>query len=497
MQPENHTPPWLTAFVNLFMTPDVSLQFPTVKFWILFVIFFAFYITIRNRRRTLMMAYVIAFSLFIAFKVNGVFMLLLPATALLSWTLTRRMSCAATPKGKRHWLTAAILIDLAPLLFFKYTGFAASMLNSLFSANFPLLQIAVPVGLSFYTFQAISYSVDIYKRKITYDVSLLEYCFYITFFPLLFAGPITRTDTLVPQLSPYDRPVGKTLVNTGFWLILSGLLKKGLVADYIAEYNNWIFDDPTAYSGFEVLMGVVGYYVQIYCDFSGYSDLSIGLAAIMGFRLLDNFNSPYKSLNVTEFWHRWHISLSTWFRDYLYIPLGGNRKGQFRTYLNNFITMVVAGLWHGASWMFVIWGALHGAALVVHKYCKTRFLDKLGPSRWSAMASWLLTFGFLLITWVFFRSKDMTTVGQVFSQVFGDFDIAYLIPFVQRRTAWLLFVVAAVIIHVAMPEHVRGRIMNFVVNAHWTVKLLLFAITVQLVINFSQNGVQPMLYSQF
>ena len=358
------------------------------------------------------------------------------------------------------------------------------------------MAIFLPVGLSFYTFQAISYSVDVYKQKVNYDVSLLEYCFYITFFPLLFAGPITRTDTLIPQLRT-NKPVDEKLVNLGFWLIILGLLKKGLIADYIADYNNWIFDDPNSYSGFEVTMGVIGYYLQLYCDFSGYSDLSIGLAALLGIRLLQNFNFPYKAKNASEFWHRWHISLSTWFRDYVYIPLGGNRKGKVRTYVNNFITMVVAGLWHGASWMFVIWGAIHGGALVIHKFCKKLFLDKINDTPLVKFCSWLLTTLTVMAAWVFFRAKDMATAGDVFNRMFTDFDWAYLPPFATVRTMWLVFAVLALTIHWGMKESWNESIKEKMTNAHWIVKLIVFAVTVQLVINFSQDSVQPLLYAQF
>ena len=484
------------AFVELFTKQDSSLQFSTIKFWILFVVFFAFFISIRNRKRTVMMSYVIVFSLFIAYKANGWYMALLPATMLISWLLTEAMKRTTGQKTRKWWLAVIVVIDFMPLLYFKYTNFFITSINSLFHSNFALLDILLPVGLSFYTFQTISYSVDVYKQKISYDVDLLEYAFYITFFPLLFAGPITRTDTLVPQLRQRKK-VDQILVNTGFWLLILGLLKKGLVADYIAEYNNWVFDEPTAYSGFEVFMGTIGFHVQLYCDFSGYSDMAIGLAAIMGFKLLPNFNSPYKSLNVTEFWRRWHISLSTWFRDYLYIPLGGNRKGEARTYLNNFVTMVVAGLWHGASWMFVIWGGIHGAALVVHKACRQLFLDKIKDTWWVKLAAWTLTMVTVWTAWIFFRAKDMNTLSDVFSQVFCNFDWAYLQPFVQRRTMWVVFVMVALIIHVCLPESWETKIKGWVIKAHWIVKLIIFALVVQLIINFSQNGVQPLLYSQF
>ena len=481
--------------LNFLTTQDTSFQFSTIGFWAVFIVFFAFYLSVRKRNRALMMSYVICFGLLVSLKTNGWAMLFLPATALVSWAMTEKMK-QAEGRRKRAWLTATVIIDLIPLIYLKYTDFLIGSLNSLIGSNFALQHLILPVGLSFYTFQAISYSVDVFKGKISYDVELLEYCFYITFFPLLFAGPIVRADTLVPQLRQ-RKHVSSRLVNTGFWLVVLGLLKKGLVADYIAEYNNWIFDDPTGYSGFEVLMGTIGFHVQLYCDFSGYSDMSIGLAAIMGLQLLPNFDFPYKSLNVTEFWRRWHISLSTWFRDYLYIPLGGNRRGEGRTYLNNFVTMLVAGLWHGASWMFVIWGAMHGAALVAHKWCKQKFLARIPDTKAVKVCSWLLTMIFVWAAWTIFRSKDMATVGQLFSQIFTDFSWDYLVPFVKARSMWTVFTFGALALHALVSFKVHDRVKTWVVDSHWIVKLIIFAVTVQLVINFSSDSVQPLLYTQF
>ena len=481
---------------DLFFKPDHSFLFCSVSFWVLFIVFFALFIRIRNCRRRLMLAYVVLFGLLISWKVNGWGMLLMPATAFLSWYMTEMMKTAGGGKYARRWLWTIIITDLLPLVYFKYTGFFVGIFDNLFATNFAPEHLILPVGLSFYTFQAISYSVDVYKERITYDVSLLEYFFYITFFPLLFAGPITRTDTLVPQLRE-RKPVDGRLVNLGFWLIILGLLKKGLVADFIADYNNWIFDAPQTYSGFEVLMGVVGFYVQIYCDFSGYSDLSIGLAALLGFRLLPNFNFPYRAQNVTDFWHRWHISLSTWFRDYVYIPLGGNRKGQLRTYLNNFITMLVAGLWHGASWMFVIWGGMHGLGLIIHKLCRQLFLDRVRDSWPVRTLSIILTALFVMVAWVFFRATDMAHVAAIFSQIANDFSWDYLPVFLRVRTTWFVLVALALAIHWLIPDRHYQWLRSQVVDCHWAVKLLIFAITVQLLIHFSQESVQPLLYSQF
>ena len=275
-----------------FITQDKAWSLCTMPFLVAFIVFFAIYLLLCRTRRTVMMGYVIAFSLFFAYKANGILMILLPATAVITWWLTKKMNAYEGWKRKL-WLTTIILLTLTPLLYYKYANFLLTTINAIFAGNFALLDIFLPIGISFYTFQAISYSVDVYKRKFTMETSLLEYCFYLTFFPLLMAGPITRAEVLIPQLK--EEPCkDKELVYGGLWLIIVGLLKKALIADYIAQYNNWIFDDPTTYSGFENLMGVFGYTLQIYCDFSGYSDMSIGLAAVMGFQLKENFNFPYQ-----------------------------------------------------------------------------------------------------------------------------------------------------------------------------------------------------------
>ena len=481
--------------VRFLTTPDSSLQFCTLQFLALFVVFFAGYLIIGQRRRTAMMAYVVAFSLFIAFKSNGVLMLLLVVTTGLSWQLTRSIRQAATQRWRDVWLTAAIVTDLLPLLYFKYTNFFLQTFNTLLSTNFPLFDIALPVGISFYTFQAISYSVDVYRRRYKEDATLLEYAFFLTFFPLLFAGPITRAGTLLAQLKDRHHLILQRAVYGGLWLIVLGLLKKGLVADYIAQYNDWIFSDPTGYSGFENLVGVLGYTLQIYLDFSGYSDISIGIAALLGFRLRDNFCYPYQSLNVTEFWHRWHISLSTWFRDYLYIPLGGNRTTRWRHYLNLFVTMLVAGWWHGASWMFIIWGALHGVAQVIHKACRP-WLDRIPDTLPVRILSCGVTFVFVAGAWVFFRSSSLDVAGQVFSRIFTDTLLSYAVPFFTARPVLSLFLIIGyglLFVH----QKTYRLLERMFIESPWLMKLIILMVVIQLLLNFSTGSIQPFIYSRF
>jgi len=484
----------LNQLIEFLTSPSQGWSLLTYPFLVTFVFFYAVYLLVGMRRREVMICYVVAFSLFFSFKANGALMSLLPLSAVVSWYMTRRM--LNSTNHRKWWLWATVVVDLAPLLYYKYTNFLIEIVNEVLSTNFSPLSLILPIGLSFYTFQTISYSIDVYRGNFSGDSTLLEYLFYITFFPLLMAGPITRAGTLIPQLrsEPADRK-SPTLVYTGLWLIILGVLKKALVADYIAEYNNWVFDDPMAYSGFENVMSLFGYSLQIYCDFSGYSDVSIGTAALMGFRLKENFRFPYQSLNLTEFWHRWHIALSTWFRDYLYIPLGGNRKGELRTYVNNFVTMVVAGLWHGASWMFVIWGAMHGVGLVVHKALR-KPLKQLPDRFWVRALAWTVTFGYLLLTWIFFRSPTWDSAKAMCHQIIYDFDWAYLVPFVKARPMWTLLTFGGLLFQAIRQRH-ADRLRNAFVRSPWIVKLLLFLIVVQLVVNFSQDSVRPFIYAQF
>ena len=508
------------------------MNFISMGFWAAFCAFFLIYIFVKKWSRTAMLLWVLAFDLFFFWQANGWLMLLLPATAAVNYFLTeeirrssRRMTedTAGAERGRcggrsRNWffgkparkiisvrplggtrrkllLALIILLDLAALVYFKYSGFfVEGILNPLFKSNFAVGDIVLPIGISFYTFQAISYSVDVYRGKYEGRPDFLEFCFYLSFFPLLLAGPITRAGRFLPQIRR-AKPATRHELRLGFWLVICGLIKKGVLADYLAIYNNLAFDSPVSYSGYELLMAVLGYTMQIYLDFSGYSDLSIGIASLMGFRLDDNFLFPYRSLNLTEFWRRWHISLSTWFRDYVYIPLGGNRKGQARTLLNNFLTMVVAGLWHGSTWMFVIWGALHGAGLAVHKLCRG-WLKKI-PDSWPVKAvSWLLTMLFVMACWVFFRAGSMQDVGEIFHRIFTEFDFAYAAPFWAARKLWCVLLAVAMA-GLLIPPRAYNRLQVRFTRLPWAVIFVLFLIAVQLVIQLRSGDIQPFIYYQF
>ncbi len=474
--------------------PAAPMLFSSGTFWALFLLFMPLYGLLRSRLLQ-MLAFVTAFSFFFYYKSSGFFVGLLALTSLLDWLLSRAMARPGRSRVfRRGCLALSLTFSLGILAYFKYANFFLWNINAMVGGNFQPLDLVLPVGISFYTFQSVSYMVDVYKGRVSPTDTWLEYAFFLSFFPALVAGPIVRADYFLPQIRE-NRHASRTEVYTGLWLIILGVLKKAVIADYIAQYNDLIFQTPGGYSGFETLMGVIGYTMQIYCDFSGYSDMAIGIALIMGFRLARNFNFPYKARNLTDFWRRWHISLSTWLRDYIYIPLGGNRKGTARTYVNNFATMLIGGLWHGAAWKFVFWGAMHGAGLAVHKASKP-WLGRVADT-WPVKAlSWLTTMVFVSMLWVFFRADSWADSLTVIGSVFTDFSPAYIPAFAAARTMWLVLMAVIIVAH-CLPSAFWERAAEWFVRTPWLVKLLIFTVTVQLVLEFRSESVTPFIYFQF
>ncbi len=447
-----------------------------------------------KENKTKMMIFVIAFSLYFYYKSSGFFLFLLIFTSFVDWLLAIIIYKTKTP-SKRKWLVAvSVIISLSILGYFKYANFFLLNWNMIIGGNFQPLDIILPIGISYYTFRTISYVVDVYRKKHKPTFSWLEYLFFLSFFPALVAGPIVRADVLLPQLKE-NRRASLSEIYSGLWLIILGVIKKAIIADYICQYNDLIFNTPTGYNGFETLMGVFGYTAQIYCDFSGYSDMAIGIALIMGFKLLPNFDFPYKATSLTEFWRRWHISLSTWLRDYLYIPLGGNRHGKFRTYLNNFITMLLGGLWHGAAWKFVFWGAMHGAGLAVNKACRP-VTSKFDGKWWFTAFSWIITMSTVAFLWIFFRADSWNDAWLVVGNIVSNFSIDYFIPFMKVRYVWATMMLIIIITH-ALPAKFHTWLSEMFVKSWWIVKLIIFIVVVQLVIEFAGEDVPPFIYFQF
>ncbi len=474
------------------------MLFSSGTFWALFMVFLPVYALLKKRMWQ-MVVFVIAFSLFFYYKSSGFFVILLFMTSLIDWGLSRLLIRCTSRTARKLCVVASLICSLSVLGYFKYANFFLWNWNAMIGSNFAPLDIILPVGISFYTFQSISYIIDVYKKRVAPTSTWLEYAFFLSFFPALVAGPIVRADYFLPQIRE-NHQATRSEVYLGFWLIILGVVKKAIIADYIAQYNDLIFavNDTTGipdYSGFECLMGVIGYTMQIYCDFSGYSDMAIGLAMILGFKLAQNFNFPYKSRNLTDFWRRWHISLSTWLRDYIYIPLGGNRKGTARTYINNFTTMLIGGLWHGAAWKFVFWGAMHGAGLAVHKASKP--ILKHIPDVWPVKAiSWIITILFVSLLWVFFRAESWNDSWAIIIHIFTDFSIDYFAPFASVRWIWLIIMGIIIVAHM-LPTAIWDKAGTWFIRSPWIIKLLIFTIVVQLILELQGEDVAPFIYFQF
>lgn len=345
------------------------------------------------------------------------FCLLMLVSTVIDYIAGARIVGAATPRAKKGWMILSVISNLSLLGFFKYFDLLAGTLNSGLSALFPslawrapVLDLVLPVGISFYTFQSMSYSIDIYRGDAKPARSFMDFACYVSLFPQLVAGPIIRYRSLADQLVERVHSLDKFAL--GLALFVCGLAKKVLLADSVALLT------PLAFGGaapdfWSAWLGVLGYTMQIYFDFSGYSDMAVGLGLLFGFSFPQNFHSPYKAVSITDFWRRWHISLSTWLRDYLYIPLGGNRRSSSRTYFNLWVTMLLGGLWHGANWTFLVWGAYHGALLALERTCGWGRAHAFQPARQA------LTFVLVMVGWVFFRAADMGEAGAVLRGLCG------------------------------------------------------------------------------
>ncbi|MEN8249411.1 MAG: MBOAT family O-acyltransferase [Bacteroidota bacterium] len=480
---------------------STPLLFTRLYFWGFFAIVLVVY-SIVYRNKAVRNAYIFLISLFFYYKTSGFFVSILIVSTISDFFIGQRIYATQNNLGKKLWLVLSVFINLFILTYFKYAYFFTDAFNTLlgtdytpvnhfaywtnsfFGTHFRFEKIILPVGVSFFTFQTISYSVDVFRGLVKPVRNILDFGFYVSFFPQLVAGPIVRAADFVPQLYK-DYTLTKEQFGMALFMILNGLIKKLFLADYIAvNFIDRVFANPLSYTGFENLMALYGYSLQVYADFSGYTDIAIGLALLMGFRLPKNFNSPYKATSTGEFWKRWHISLSSWLKDYLYIPMGGNRSGSFFSYLSMFViaffitilaasiwvpvgivglmvavyllgriwpafrnwvstninlmmTMLLGGLWHGASWNFVVWGGLNGVGIVIYKLwkkLKTRIRTKLGkpetPERekwYGRMVGIFITFNFITFTRIWFRSSDFEIASQVLNQITQhlSFDVAW------------------------------------------------------------------------
>ncbi len=340
---------------------------------------------------------------------------LLILSTTLDYTVARIIDSSENDRRRRLALLASIFGNLGVLSLFKYADFFSNSSFALFGARpWPELNLILPLGISFYTFQTMSYTIDVYRGHMRARKSILDVALYVSFFPQLVAGPIIRADTLIPQLRR-ERPPDWLLIRSGIALIAWGMAKKVFIADAMGPIVNEAYADPSAMSGLALLSATYAFAIQIYCDFSGYSDIAIGSALVLGIQLPPNFRQPYLSCSIREFWRRWHISLSTWLRDYLYIPLGGSRRGPSRTQANLMITMLLGGLWHGAGWNWVVWGGLQGALMSLERVLS---ISEEPPSeRYRFAIRWFITFHLVCFSWIFFRSANVDQAFEVIQRI--------------------------------------------------------------------------------
>ena len=475
------------------------MMFTSGLFLFLFLAFVYVYYALRNTN-TPRIIFVTLFSYYFYYKSSGAHVAILAVVTLSDWLIARRIYAVGPENRKlqKRLITLSLLIDLGLLAYFKYTNFLFDCLAAITFTNPLSFDILLPVGISFFTFQSLSYTIDIYRGQIKPLNSLLDYAFYVSFFPQLVAGPIVRARDFIPQIRQ-KVVVTMEMFNQGIFLVIAGLFKKAVISDYISvNFVERIFDSPELYSGIENLLGLYGYAIQIYCDFSGYSDMAIGIALLLGFHFPKNFDSPYKSTSISEFWRRWHISLSTWLRDYVYISLGGNRKGRMRTYLNLFLTMLFGGLWHGANIKFVLWGCMHGVALAVNRAYRL-FLGRdkhYNGNRVQKILGGLITFHFVLFTWVFFRADSMSVVGQMLTQIFTAFHPELLGKVLSGYSLVMLLIVIGYVTHF-MPERHSETMKVKLQGYNLAVKALLVIITIVIIIQVKSSDIQPFIYFQF
>ena len=539
------------AFLQQFLYDSKNpLLFNNGFFVYFFTLFILLFFALRNHHKARRYVFCI-FSLYFFYKASGWFVGLVLISAVVDFFLSNAIYREKSQSRKKFLLVLSILFNLGMLFYFKYTDFFIEISNSLFDTNFNPLNLILPIGISFYTFENLSYTVDVYRGEFKPANKFSDYLLFLAFFPKLMMGPIVRAHDFVPQINePYvisERDFAK-----GFFLIISGLIKKLVISDYITlNMVDYMFDNPALHTGVENLMAVYGYAMVIYCDFSGYSEIAIGIALWLGFKIPPNFMSPYQSLNITEFWRRWHISLSTWLKDYLYIPLGGNRNFSIASFIfvggflvgsfimgvelfhlsnlwaavvsavlllifiipavitrktsgiaanfNLLTTMLLGGFWHGASWNFIIWGAIHGVGLGIHKIwmlLTDKSLSSLNQSRIYKIISGILTFHFVCFAWIFFKAEDLEIAKEMIYQIFNNFDISVFGPFYDNYKGVVWMILAAMVLHL-IPDNLADKVIARTKTIPMVVYILVFFLFLILYGYFkSAEQVMP-IYLQF
>jgi alginate O-acetyltransferase complex protein AlgI len=526
--------------------PDAKILFTSGLFIFLFFGFLLLY-WLLQARTNLRIVWVILFSLFFYYKCAGIYWVLHVVIVVVDYHLALWIERSDTSRKKKGLLVLSLILNLGILVGFKYTNYIGTTYAAIVSGQFTPWDILLPVGVSFFTFQSLSYTIDVYRGELKALDKILDYAFFVTFFPQMVAGPIVRAADFLPQIR-VPLIVTREQFGRAVFLICTGIFKKAVIADYIGvNFVDLVFDTPEKYTGLENLFAVYGYALQIYGDFSGYSDMAIGIALLMGFTFPINFDAPYQSVSVTEFWRRWHISLSTWLRDYLYIPLGGNRSSSIGTWLipgaffgislltgvfqvlhggnwwiliflgasltffvipaiikgkmqelstsfNLLSTMLLGGLWHGASNQFIIWGMLHGTALSAERWWKTIFKGSGGLFRKVLGGIW--TFHFVCFCWIFFRADSMELAFAMLLQIGTAFNGQILPEFVNGYAPVVSLMAVGFLLHF-LPGRFEYHLQKWVTALPLPAKALLLFFFAVLVMQVKSSDVQPFKYFDF
>ncbi|MCE2790049.1 MAG: hypothetical protein LW630_09085 [Saprospiraceae bacterium] len=539
--------------------PDHPLTFMQPYFWLFFTLVLLFY-TLTHRIHTVRTAFLFAVSLYFYFKTSGLFLLLLLFTIINDYNIGKQIHRRTSKRSKKFLLILSICCNLFLLGYFKYAYFFLESVNDItgsqqaffnhyahftntwFGTKFSVDKLILPVGISFFTFQSISYVTDLYRGKVEPVKNILEYGFFVSFFPHLVAGPIVKSHEFLHQIrQPYA--LSREEFGMAVFWILNGFGKK-VMADYLGfHFVDRILEQPSLYSGMEVIAGILGYSLQIYADFSGYTDIAIGIALVLGFRLKTNFLSPYKAASTSEFWKRWHISLSSWLKEYLYIPLGGNKTGTWASYLclaiiclfagllygkawlyffmvtmaaimtvlfwyypivrqafntnvNLMVTMLLGGLWHGSSWMFLIWGALNGAGLMAHKFWTRMRPESTVQATWYRPLMIFVTLLFISFTRIWFRSPDLETVSMLFQRIQNHTGANLALTMASSYREILGLMLVGYVIH-WLPEDWKVKYRQWFATLPLAVMLLLSVLLFLLFYQAMSAEMRPFIYFQF
>ena len=489
------------------------MLFNTIDFVIFFIVVLTTITIIKNRK--FQHLFILFASLFFFYYTSNYLIVLLVYTTIWDFYLGGAIWKSRSIKRKKILLILSLSGNLGLLGFFKYADFAITQFNILgnyfdLAAHIPLLYLALPIGISFYTFHSVGYIIDVYRGNVTPSKSLMEYMIFVSFFPQLVAGPILRAGQFLPQLREnLEQSVGIRLrqiiienqnLKLGITMMALGFFKKMVISDNLTRMVDEIFLIPIGLESFTIILGTIAFGIKIYCDFSGYSDIAIGAALIMGFKIPANFNKPYFATSPSDFWRRWHISLSSWLRDYLYIPLGGNRKSHIRLYLNLFITMFLGGLWHGASWNFVIWGMLHGSYLALHKIILTKFPilqnNSFFKSKIGIVISIFITQYFIFLTWIAFRVQNVEYLIYCMEKyIMLDFQTSNTIQYILLHPVPVAVMMSFIILHFI--SYMKGNLIEKISN-YKSLYWIMFLTGIMLVIFFSFDGTpEQFIYFKF